>query len=364
MTDLGKTTKIGSVTYLKQKLDALKGKPEKYNERLRQFPDNDRDAFRDAAEDCVSNLMNLLEQIDHNDKELNDLFDGKEGAYYGNDVVERGNLSWANGIQDTEVIWRPDYENGRWFIHKDCHPPLEFRNKREQKSKNGILAFAPLAEHIGCFGADPYNRDQSADGRGSKGAISGSTKTNTSNLPNEFYFLEYLDRPRTVRQFFEDVLLTCVYYSMPVLGELSNEAFLQYIKDRGYRHFSLNNPFKKWHELSDTEKKLGGAPPQDQKIGEAQFAAIGEYIEDYVGVAEDESNRKLGEIGNMPFTRTLIQWKEVDPNKRTKYDAYISSSLSRLGNQRRTVKPVDESERVIHNPFTQYDNSGTVSKVL
>lgn len=363
MTDLGKTTKIGSMTFLKQKLEALKSKPEKYNERLRQFPDTDRDAFRDESGDCSFNLNHILEQIDYNDNELNDRFDGADD-YYGNDMVERGNLMWLGGIQDTEVIWRPDYENGRWFIRKDCHPPLEYRNKREQKFKNGILSWAPMAEHLGCFGADPYNRDIGADGRGSKGAISGETKYNTSKLPNEVFFLEYIDRPRTVKQFFEDVIMTCVYYSMPLLGELSNEAFLTYVRDRGYRNFSLNNPFKKWHELTDTEKKLGGAPAQDLKIGDQQFYTIEEFIEERVGIAMDESNRKLGEMGDMPFTRTLIQWKDFEPKNRTKYDAFISSSLARLGNQRRTVKPVDESERVIHNPFTQYDNSGTVSKVL
>lgn len=359
VNDLGKVIKVGSKTFLKHKLEALKGKPEKYNERLRQFPDTDRDAFRDEAGDCEFNLMHLLEQIDHNDNELNDRFDGSD-EYYGNDEVERGNLMWKDAIQDGEVIWKPDPENGRWFIKKDCHPPKEFRNLKEKREKNEVLAWAPMAGHIGCFGADPYNRDKSADGRGSLGAIHGSTKTNTSDMPNEVFFLEYIDRPRTVKQFFEDVILTCVYYSMPVLGELSNEAFLTYMKERGYRNFSMNNPFKKWHELSDTEKKLGGAPPQDAKIGEAQAYAIEEYIEEYVGVARDNSKRPMGEMGNMPFTRTLIQWKDVDTQKRTKYDAYISSSLSRLGNQRK-VQVVDVEKKIMSNPFGTFDNSGVQS---
>jgi len=361
INDLGKLTKIGSKTFLRQKLEALKNKPEKYNERLRQFPDTDEDAFRDEASDCNFNLTNLIDQIKYNSFDLNDRFDGDED-YYGNDEVERGNLFWKDGIQDSEVIWRPDPENGRWFIKSSCHPSKEFRNKKEKKFKNGILAWSPMAEHQGCFGADPYNRDKSADGRGSKGTISGSTKTNTSDMPNEAYVLEYYDRPRTVTQYFEDVIMTCVYYSWPVLGELSNEAFLKHLYDRGYRNFSMNNPFKKWHELSDTEKKYGGAPPQDQKIGDAQFYAIEEYIEEYVGVARDESNRDLGTMGDMPFSRTLRQWKDVDLKNRTKYDLYISSSLSRLGNQRRSV-PVAEEPKPMSMPFKTYDNSGMVSVI-
>lgn len=55
-------------------------------------------------------------------------------------------------------------------------------------------------------------------------------------------------------------------------------------------------------------------------------------------------------MGQMYFNRTLKQWKEVDPNKRTKYDAYISSSLSRLGNQRR-VKEVVKDDTPRRIPF-------------
>jgi hypothetical protein len=48
----------------------------------------------------------------------------------------------------------------------------------------------------------------------------------------------------------------------------------------------------------------------------------------------------------MPFTRTLDQWKDVDPNNRTKFDAYISSSLSRVGN-RRKIRVVEEAKPII-----------------
>jgi hypothetical protein len=41
--------------------------------------------------------------------------------------------------------------------------------------------------------------------------------------------------------------------------------------------------------------------------------------------------------------RTLDQWKDVDPNNRTKFDAYISSSLSRVGN-RRKIRVVEEAK--------------------
>jgi len=345
-TDLGDYTEIGAARYLKQESNALKDDPEEFNEQLRQFPDTDRDAFRDEATDCSFNLMKINEQIDHNE------FEAKP------DDVERGNLSWANGIQDTTVQWN---ENplGRFWIAKGCHPTEDFRNKKEKKMINGVLAWAPTALHIGCFGVDPYNRSKTVDSRGSKGSAHLSTKTNTSALPNEAFIVEYIDRPATVELFFEDMLMMMVYYSMPMLCELSNEKFLTMIKDRGYRHFSMNNPLKNWSELSHTEQLYGGIPPQDAKVGAQQFFAVETYIEDRVGVARESGNRLQGEMGFMPFTRTLMQWKDVDPNQRTKFDAYISSSLSLLGNQKLEIKMKAKEVRKI--PFTIYNNSGNTS---
>ena len=155
--------------------------------------------------------------------------------------------------------------------------------------------------------------------------------------------------------------MTCVYTSMPLLGELSNEAFLTHVRDRGYRNFSSNNPFKKWSELSPTEKKLGGAPPQDQKIADEQMYCTEAFVEDFVGVSEDESNRPIGTIGNMVFTRTLMQIRDVDLKNRTKYDAYISFSLSRLGNQSRSVVEVAPPKKFV-NPFAIFNNDGVISK--
>lgn len=348
LNELNELKEIGAITFLKNELDSLKDDPEEYNEFLRQFPRTERDAFRDEATDCSFNLMKLQEQIDHNE---NELFP---------DDIERGNFVWKDGIQDTSVEWKEN-PKGRFWIKKGCHPPEEFKNQREKKVINGVLAFAPLAGHIGCFGVDPYNRSKTVDGRGSFGAISLSTKTNTSILPNETFILEYIDKPATVELFFEDVLMVMVYYSMPMLAELSNERFLAMIKERGYRHFSLNNPFKTYLELNPTEKEFGGAPPQDAKIGDQQFYAIESYIEDYVGVARESNNRQQGQMGDMVFTRTLMQWKDVDPQARTKYDAYISSSLSRLGNQKRESKTKEVKKRAI--PFQKYNNKGNLSTI-
>ena len=315
--------------------------------------------FRDESSDCEFNLNKILEQLDYNKAELNERFSGKE--VLGNDDIERGNFTWKNGVQDTEVIWNPN-PNGRFWIRKGCHPPLEYRNKKEKKNINGILAWTPVGGHLGAFGVDPYNTDRTSDGRGSNGAISGSTRTNTTYLPNEEFFLEYIDKPAKVKMFFEEVIMVCVYFSMPFLGELSNIAFLQYVYDRGYRNFSLNNPFKTFKELNPTERKLGGLPAVAPNMLQ-QFYAIEAHIENKLGVANDDSDRPIGTIGKNPFTRTITQWKDVDTNDRTDFDAYISSSLSRVACQKR-VKVKEEVKQISRNPFKKYDNKGLISAAI
>ena len=349
MNDNGIYKDIGAITYLKNKFDALKDKTDQLNNEMRKYPRTDKEAFRSSSDECSFNVFKIITQSEYNEYESNH-------TKYGSDEIERGNFTWKDGIQDTEVIWRPNPE-GRFWIAKGCHPPLEFRNQKEMIFKNGVSAFAPLAGHIGAAGVDSYNRSKAADGRGSLGAISIQTQYNTSDLPNNAFIVEYLDRAPTVELFFEDALMCLIYYSMPMLAELSNEAFLKMFKNRGYRHYSLNNPFKLYKDLSPTEKELGGAPPQDSKIADQQFYAIESYIENYVGKAEDNSKRPIGTMGFMPFNRTLTQWKDVDLQNRTKYDIYIASSLAALANQRRTLT-VKKDEKPRRNPFTQYNNEG------
>lgn len=357
-TDLGEYITTGANTHIENDLLGLKDNPKEYNEYLRQNPRSEKEAFRDESSDCDFNLMKIIDQEEHNEYEC---------GYNenGSNDIERGNFTWENGIQDTIAVWNPN-PLGRFWIASGCHPPIEFRNKKEMLTKNGITSWSPLAGHIASAGTDPYNRSQGADGRGSKGAIHIQTTFNTTDLPNDAYIVEYIDRASTVELFFEDVLLLLVYYSVPMLAELSNEKFLSMIKDRGYRHYSLNTPFKLWKDMTPTEKEYGGASAQDSKIGLQQFYAIESYIENYVGYAMTDTYRPIGTIGFMPFNRTLKQWREVDtktPGGRTKQDGFISSSLAALANQRRTLT-VKKDEKPRRNPFTQYNNEGQISVAL
>ncbi|WP_456867582.1 hypothetical protein [Galbibacter sp. BG1] len=339
----GRLMKFGAKTYLKNKRDSLKEQPEKLSEELRKYPSTITHAFRSAVLDCAFNLEKLFEQIDYNDEEL------------AGNTIKRGDFVWEDGIQNTKVKWIPNPTSGKFWV--TWMPPKELQNN----VKDTGYGFEPLNGHLGRFGCDPYNRGKTADGRGSDGAIHGKTMYNTMGIPDNFYFLEYIERPPKVEIFFEDYIKVCWFYGMPGLIELSNEDFLKTLKRRGLRKFSMNRPDKKFADLTPTEKELGGISPQGDKIGNAQFYAIETFIQDHVGRATEKDiskqNRPHGEMGKMFYNRTLEQWKDVDPNKRTDYDAYISSSLAEIATQKIQIKSNNTREVKVPSPFSKYELS-------
>ena len=64
-----------------------------------------------------------------------------------------------------------------------------------------------------------YDISGTVDGRGSNGSLHGLTKFSMEEVPPNHFFLEYIARPQTAEIFFEDVLMACVFYGMPILAE-------------------------------------------------------------------------------------------------------------------------------------------------
>ena len=78
---------------------------------------------------------------------------------------------------------------------------------------------------MGAFGCDPYDISGTVDKRGSNGSLHGLTKFSMENAPPNHFFLEYIARPQTAEIFFEDVLMACVFYGMPILAETINQDY-------------------------------------------------------------------------------------------------------------------------------------------
>jgi hypothetical protein len=183
------------------------------------------------------------------------------------------------------------------------------------------------------------------------------------DAPANQFFLEYIARPQTAEIFFEEVLMACVFYGMPVLAENNRPRLLYHFKNRGYRGFSMNRPDKHFSKLSNTEKELGGIPNSSEDIKQAHASAIETYIEKNIGFDFAGIYRSPDEIGTMPFTRTLEDWAKFDIDERTKFDASISSGLAIMANQKHVYLPEKQKSK-INITFARYSNNGNYSEII
>jgi len=334
----------GAIDYWEAEVESLKNDPDALNEFYRQFPRTESHAFRDESKQSLFNLTKLYQQIDYNDSLITEHH------------LTRGSFHWKNGIIDSKVVWAPD-KRGRFLV--SWLPKKDLQNNVFDKRG----AKYPGNEHIGSFGCDSYDISGTVGGGGSNGALHGLTKFNMDDAPTNEFFLEYVARPQTAEIFFEEVLMACIFYGMPILVENNKPRLLYHFKNRGYRGFSINRPDKHYNRLSKTERELGGIPNSSEDIKQAHASAIESYIEKYVGLDIEGTYRDSEEMGFMPFARTLEDWAKFDISNRTKYDATISSGLAIMANQKQAYMPEKKESKISIN-FARYTNNGTRSEII
>jgi hypothetical protein len=121
----------------------------------------------------------------------------------------------------------------------------------------------------------------------------------------------------------------------------------------------MNRPDKVWNKLSSAEKEVGGIPNSSEDIKQAHAAAIEMYIQDHVGMKQD------GSFGDLYFNELLNDWSKFDINKRTKFDATISSGLAIMANNRHLYAPNAKVEKPKLNiSISKYTNTGTNSQII
>jgi hypothetical protein len=328
----------GVIEHWENEVEGLKSDQDSLNEYYRQFPRTEKHAFRDETKQSLFNLTKIYEQVDYNED-----FNNRAN-------ITKGSFQWLNGIKDTEVIFVPN-KNGRFQV--SWVPPKSLQN--QVIIRNGTKY--PGNEHIGAFGCDSYDISGTVDGRGSKGSLHGLTKFSMEDAPPNHFFLEYISRPQTAEIFFEDVLMSLVFYGMPILAENNKPRLLYYLKRRGYRGFSMNRPDKVWNKLSVTEKEIGGIPNSSEDIKQAHAAAIEAYIDTYVGLKQDG-------YGDMYHQDTLEDWGKFNINNRTKHDASISSGLAIMACNKNKYKPIAERTlKKVNLGIKTFNNDGILSKI-
>jgi len=335
----------GSIDYLLAKEASLKGDDIALNERYRTYPRTIAHAMRDEASNSTFNITKLQDQLEYTQ---------------ANKDVTSGNFEWVDKV-DGDVEWHPS-PKGRFkvsWIPSDVDDTMYLRNNVRKVGDK----FYPMNDEIGAFGCDPFSI-KSTVGQGSKGAIHGKTRINASGAPSNKFFLEYIARPSDENIFFEDVIKACRFYGMPVLVESNRIDLLRYMRNRGYRGFSMNRLDKPTAKLNPNEVEYGGQTMSGKDIIDSHMNAIGSWIEKYVGLSTNEGVRPLGEMGEMPFEETLLDWLAFnpDPGQRTKHDATISSGLSIMACTKEKYKPVPKKKDTAKSTgfLKKYSNKGDI----
>jgi hypothetical protein len=334
----------GAIDYWEAEVDSFKNDSDALNEFYRQFPRTESHAFRDESKQSLFNLTKIYQQIDYNDSMIKEHY------------LTRGSFHWKDGIKDSEVIWTPD-SRGRFLV--SWTPARAHQNNVHVR---GGIKY-PGNEHMGAFGCDSYDISAVVGGRGSNGSLHGMTKFHMDEGPINEFFLEYIARPQTAEIFFEEVLMACVFYGMPILIENNKPRILYHFKNRGYRGFCMNRPDKQYNKLTNTERELGGIPNSSEDVRQSHASAIESYIEKYIGFDFTGTYRPPDEIGTMPFIRTLEDWAKFDINDRTRFDACISSGLAIMANQKHIYMPEKKESKISIN-FARYRNDGRVSELV
>ena len=348
----GELIKTGSIEYLMAVEEQKRKQSDKaLNEQLRTYPRTIEHALRDESTESVFNLTKLYEQIDFNNTKQPE------------DLYTIGNFKWADGIVDSDVEFYPD-KNGRFKVSwmpsvVDGTEGLK-NNVRELNGK-----FYPMNLNCVRFGCDPFSL-KSTHGKGSRGGLHGMTVMfPEGGAPSNKFVVEYLGRPSDETIFFEDVIMCVRYYGAPILVESNRIDLLRHMRNRGYRGFAMDRLDRPKSKLNENEREYGGQTMSSKDILDSHMNSIGLWVENYVGIYTDEQKnvRPIGEMGDMPFNETLRDWLAFNPDKRTEYDATISSGLAIMACQpekykgkKKEVKPVN-----VKAIIKKYNNSGNLS---
>lgn len=308
----------GLKTIIKNEVDSLKKNPFKLYSRLRKTPRTEDDVRRTVDNKGVFDVTNIIAQIEHNNNMSRD------------ERPVRGRLIWE--VQYEKVAFVPS-DNGDFYV---SWVPTNPNNVIA--GGNGLLY--PNNDNM-CIGVDPYKVTETVDDRGSSGAIHGYSGANTSGAPMESFFFEYIAKAKTKELFFEEIMKACIFWGCPALIERDVPAAIEAMHEAGLGNFCMLNPYKSKKRLT-VDEKLGGISLRGA-ISTTHTGSLDTYITEHVGYAENDKWREKGEIGNMPFNRTLQDWAVFDPSSRTVHDASISSGLAIMGVKKRPQKRTKET---------------------
>jgi hypothetical protein len=321
----------GSKEFLETRRKTLSKDTNKLAEEKRMHPFDEEEALRAPAKDCQFDAEKIYQQIEWLD-------------VYEDTYVTIGNFVWRNGVKGGAVDFMPT-KSGRWSV--TWMPDGDDQSRRDSTGH-------PINRGNIVMGCDPYDHRHVSDGRASKAAA----YVFRMALPNEpesnMFVCEYHYRQPSPEMFYEDMLLTTVFYGCQVLVETQKIGLLNWFEREGYGKYIMDRPESTHSSWSKTHQKSKGVPSSPAII-DAITGATEHYVLTNVGIMED------GGVGNLYFRDLLEDWLKFDPNNTKDFDCSMAAGYTLLA----TKKVVRTKKEVKRQPIVRrFDNTGVLSKAI
>lgn len=232
----------------------------------------------------------------------------------------RGNLSWKDGVFGGEVVWTPD-PSGHWMISRHPHNP-----NAKIRLKDGSMA--PGNTDIAAMGVDPVDDTKPKSG-GSDGAatvafmqdyvVDQDMTFDADDILQSFGMwsdacaCDYLHRPDIPEQFYEDMLMTAVYYGVQMLVEKNKPGLVNWGYEKGFGAYFAQKPV-----VADTRWQNKTHQSRSRDVG---APATTETIQNYYGLLKSHLGRRYR---NYTHDRLLTDMSMLTAKNRTERDLAVA----------------------------------------
>jgi hypothetical protein len=326
----GQYITMGAKEFLANIRASLEGNTNALAEHKRQYPWTPEEAFRIETNDCSFDAERLYQQ-----REWNDMYAGK--------LITRGNFVWKNGFGSEVEFIRS--RTGRWKITW-----IPDKEKQNLLSHDRLGRIVPGNVESIVSGADPYDHHRTTDGRGSKGA-SYVFRTYNPAIEGTYQFVcQYIHRPPTAFEFYEDILKQCIFYGCQILIENNKIGMLNWLEEKGYKHYLMKRP-ESTHTQSSRNQTALGIPTSGDVVRDGLITNLERIVYDCCGY-----DMETGEGGTIFFNELIEDLLLFEAWDWQKYDATVAAGLTLLATQKavRKNEPIPDDFQLVRT----YNNSG------
>lgn len=291
--------------------EAVRNNPRALSARMRKEPRTIEEAFSDDGDDCVFNIINIMER----EKQLRENPVFKRKIVYYRDF-ETGKVKWRDANKrESDFCWAMTNEGGlnegesnKYYWDNDMRKPL-----RVDK---------------GCITVDGYSNSQGGRKYGSKASAWIGLKRDILNKNSTGKAIGHLyGRPNEKNELHEQVMLASEYWGFQVWYEHNSDDYDSYFKGRGRRGYLGIYPLsciEPEERKKDKVERHRGFPTTPFSLTTQHDAAIS-YVEHY--------------SDSIDYEILLQSMKKFDPYNRTKFDCVVAFCMLLVCLSEKVTKP-------------------------